>query len=218
MKGNGSTTRMSRRSKTVWLSLLAAMTGVSGALLALEGGPAPRFDGLTLPALAAATGPVSMEVVLAPRQPLDRARWQGIVIEQSGSPFGTAASIDQEHKARNLRGLGYHFVIGNGNGLSDGEIHVGYRWLEQQAGAHTGGPDADWYNQHAIGICLVGNGDRRSFTDAQMSRLVELVGVLARDLGIPPERIVFASDVSPSGGPGRLFPAAAFREQVDARR
>lgn len=194
------------------------MTTVTALLLALDRGTASRLDGLALPALVATSGTASLEAVFATRQPVEEGRWQAIVIDHSGSPFGTPASLEQEHRARNLRGLGFHFVVGNGNGLGDGEIHAGYRWLDQAAGAHTAGPEGEWYNRHAIGICVVGDGDRRAFTDAQMARLVDLVTALAREYNIPPDKIVLHNDVASTSGPGRFFPSASFREQVDAWR
>jgi N-acetylmuramoyl-L-alanine amidase len=147
---------------------------------------------------------------------LDRGRWKSIVIHASGSPVGNPASISAGQKAMHLSGLGYQFVIGNGRGMDDGELHVGYRWLDQLSGAHAAGPQADWYNDHSIGICLVGNGDRQPFTDAQVRRLVRLVQTLARELDIPQDRILLHSDLVRADDPGRFFPAAAFREQLAA--
>jgi len=202
----------------VWVCLLASMTIGGGLLRLLDGGPAPRLDGLALPALAAAGGSQPIEVIYHTRQPLDRQRWQAIVIDHSGTPGGTPASIARQHKARHLSGLGYHFVIGNGAGIDDGQLHVGYRWLDQLPGAHTGGPDGDWYNRHAIGICLIGDGDRSQFTRAQITRLAQLVASLMQELGIPDDRIVLHRSVAPTTAPGALFPEAEFRELVALAR
>jgi hypothetical protein len=206
------------RSKIVWGTLLGAMTGVGGLLAVLQGGPMPRLDGLSLPALVAAAGPSSVDVVFNTRTPLDHQRWQSIVIHHSGSPVGGPAEIEARHKAQNFKGLGYHFVIGNGNGLEDGLIYVGYRWLDQLPGAHASGSEGDWYNRHAIAICLVGDGQRRTFTDAQMRRLVQLVSSLARELNIPQDKIVLQSDIADVDDPGQFFPAAALRQQLASLR
>lgn len=207
-----------RRSKVVWASLAGSMTAVTALLLALDGGTGARLDGFALPALAATTGTTSIEAVFDTREPVEPGRWQAIIIDHSGAAYGTPASIDEQHRALGLRGLGSDFVIGNGNGMSDGEVHVGYRWLTQQPGAHTAGADGEWYNRHAIGITLVGDGSRRPFTDAQMKRLLDLVSALASEYDIPPQRVVLHGDVAPVAGPGRYFPGAAFREQVDSWR
>lgn len=217
-KAANAQTRVGRRAKLVWASLVGSMTAVTALLLVLDRGVPTRMDGLALPAMAATRSSVSIEAVFQTRVPVTEGRWLAIVIDHTGSPFGTPQSIDEEHKAMGLRGLGFDFVIGNGQGMGDGEIHVSERWLEQQPGAHTAGPDGDWYNRNAIGIALVGDGSRRAFSDAQITRLRDLLSALSREYGIPPERIVLHSDVAPVAGPGRYFPAAALREQVDSWR
>ena len=210
--------KMGRRAKVVWASLVGSMTAVTALLMALDHGAPTRLDGLSLPAMAVTQSSVSIEAVFQTRVPVEADQWLAIVIDHTGDPFGTPASIDAAHRAMGLRGLGADFVIGNGQGMGDGEIHVSERWLEQQPGAHTAGPDGDWYNRHAIGITLVGDGTRRGFSQIQMTRLLDLVSALAREYDIPPERIVLHSDVAPVAGPGRYFPAASLREQVDSWR
>lgn len=206
---------ISRRAGMVWGVLVGAMTCSASLLMALDRGAAPRMDGLTLAPLMASAGVTpSIEAVLQTRAPLDHERWQAIVIHHSGSPVGKPATIDADHRRLNLKGLGYHFVIGNGEGMEDGEVHVGYRWMDQVPGAHAAGDNAEWYNLHSIGICLVGDGDRGAFTDEQLRRLLDLVNALAREFKIPRDRIYLHSDIAPTNDPGRLFPAALFREQV----
>jgi N-acetylmuramoyl-L-alanine amidase len=131
---------------------------------------------------------------------------------------GTPESLDDQARAAGLKGLGYHFVIGNGNGMDDGRIHVGSRWLNQLPGAHAAGRDADWHNQHSIAICLVGDGNRGQFTETQMRRLVQLVDTLTRELNIPRDKVLLHSVIARTTDPGRLFPEAAFREELAARR
>ncbi|MBX3360994.1 MAG: N-acetylmuramoyl-L-alanine amidase [Phycisphaeraceae bacterium] len=214
-KGQGrSAPALSTRTRVVWGSLVASMTVVSGLLWVMDGAKAPRVDGWSMPALAQASAPSSIESVFATRAAMERGRWTSIVIHHSGSTVGSAQTIEAQHLAMNLKGLGHHFVIGNGRGAPDGQIHVGFRWLDQLPGAHVGGPNAETLNRESIGICLVGNGDRSPFTQAQVQRLVELVNALANELAIPADRIYLHSDVARTSDPGRLFPAAAFREQV----
>jgi len=207
---------LSRRTRTVWAALAVAMSVVGLGLGALQGGGVgSRSDGMTVVPLIATPGAGSnIESVLRTRAELDGGRWQGIVIHASGSRHGSPETLEAEHRAMNLRGLGYHFVIGNGRGMDDGEVHVGWRWLDQLPGAHAAGDDAAWYNHHAVAICVVGDGDRGSFTEAQMRRLVQLSALLARELGIPEDRVVLHSDIAPVQSPGRAFPVAAFREQL----
>jgi N-acetyl-anhydromuramyl-L-alanine amidase AmpD len=110
--------------------------------------------------------------------------------------------------------LGYHFVIGNGNGMDDGQLAVGRRWLDQLPGAHAAGASADWYNRHSIGICLVGDGNRNAFTPAQVRRLVQLVDALCHEFKIPPNKVLLHSQICNTDDPGRLFPEAVLTAQL----
>ncbi len=198
------------RVKAVWISFLGAMTVLGGVLLAIDGRPSPRTDGLSLSPLAAATtigATRGSDPLTQTRVPLDKARWQAIVIHHSGAPKGDPAMIEAEHESRQFKGLGHHFIIGNGAGMDDGQVHIGFRWLDQQPGAHAAGPNGDWYNQHAISICLVGDGNRRGFTQTQLQQLQTLVESLRRQLGLPADRVLLHSDVAPGvSDPGKLFP------------
>ncbi|MBX3402833.1 MAG: N-acetylmuramoyl-L-alanine amidase [Phycisphaeraceae bacterium] len=216
-QGESAASAAGRRAKVVWVSFLASMTLVGGVLMLLDGGAVPQ-TGLSLPPLAAAAGvnaPDGRSVIFQTRKPLDPSRWKAIVIHHSGSLSGSPESIEREHEARSLRGLGHHLIIGNGRGMSDGEVHMGYRWLDQLPGAHAAGPDGDWYNHHAISICLVGDGTRRPFTPAQIRELRELTAAMCRELGIPPERVLLHSQVARVDDPGHLFPATALSAAGD---
>ena len=202
------------RSRLVWGAFAGAMTLVGGTLWALQGAPAPRLDGLTLPPLVAASGPSSEESALRTRVPLVRGHWTSIVIHHSGSIHATPAALEAQHRAANLDGLGYHFVIGNGRGMGDGEVHVGYRWLDQLNGAHVAQPLGDQFNRTSIGICLVGDGRRRGFTDQQIARVVGIVNQLRDRLDIPADQVFLHSDLARVEDPGRFFPSGAFREQI----
>ncbi len=217
-KGGGSRRRPSRRTGVVWGALVASMTGVGGLLFALHGGPGLELDGRSLPTLMATTGPDTVESILNTEKPIESGRWQAIVIHDSGSPYGTAASLDEQARRMGLKGLGHHFVIGSGNGLSDGEIFIGARWRYQSHGAHAAGKDADWFNMNAIGICLVGDGDRERFTPTQLRRLSQVVSTLCRDLNIPADRVYLHSQIAPTTSPGRLFSETAFREGLTIAR
>ena len=208
---------MSRRARVVWGALVASMTVVGGGLLLLDKGPVASAEGLSLTPLMSTTSGESIEAIFAKPRVLDRARWQAIVIHDSGSPMGTPASLDAAARAANLRGMGYHFVIGNGNGLSDGQLHVGGRWLDQAAGAHAAGNRADWFNRYSIGVCLVGDGNRGQFTAAQMRELVQLTDALCREFKIPANRVYLHSQIAPVDDPGRMFPEALLRSQLPKR-
>lgn len=164
-------------------------------------------------------GKTAADPVFNTSAPLDHERWTSIVIHDLGSLSGDPDAIHRQHLSYGYQGLGYHFVIGNGNGMSDGVIHAGYRWNEQLPGAHTAGNNADYHNQHSIGVCLVGNGERRPFTDRQMASLANLIQRLQRELDIPSSRVYLhrdvAEDANPSvTSPGRFFARSQLLDQL----
>jgi hypothetical protein len=206
------------RPATVWMSLVAAMTVVGGMLYFVSQRPTVSADGVAILPLMATTGPSSVEVVLNTRKPLLASQWKSIVIHDSGSPVGSQSSLDQQAREAGLRGIGYHFVIGNGNGMGDGELFVTDRWLSQQRGAHVAGSRGNDLNKQSIGICLVGDGDRQKFSKAQIARLVQLLDTLQRELDVNGERVYLHSDVAAVSSPGKLFPAVEVRRMLAANR
>lgn len=208
----------SRRTQIVWAIFLGAMTVVTG-LLALTRSDIRSGFLLTSVDVVGGGQAAANDPVFRTDTPLDRKRWTSIVIHHSGEPAGDADSVARAQQRQNIKGLGYHFLIGNGNGLGDGVVHVGFRWDRQLPGAHVQGASAlaDGYNQHAIGICLIGNGDRRAFTDRQMTELANLVQRLQRELGIPADHVYLHRDLaSGTSSPGTYFAAASFQEQLVA--
>ncbi len=144
---------------------------------------------------------------------LENSQWKGIVIHDLGEPAATMQSIHRRHIQNGYQGLGYHFVIGNGNGLGDGDVHVGYRWTNQLPGAHVVGDSGTFHNQHSIAICLVGDGDRRPFTEDQMKNLVRLVQRLQHRLEISPDAVFLHRELAVNvESPGRFFAAAELQE------
>lgn len=158
--------------------------------------------------------PVIPPVEPEPPQPNPGLRngWQYIVIHHSASPSGNAASFDRMHKKKGWDGLAYHFVINNGKGGADGKLEVGQRWWKQKHGAHAGGiqgitgDERNEYNEFGIGICLVGNLDKKPPTRAQLKTLAHLLKKLQAEFSIPEENIVGHRHVKSTACPGRHFP------------
>ncbi|MBZ0170922.1 MAG: N-acetylmuramoyl-L-alanine amidase, partial [Phycisphaerales bacterium] len=203
------------RTRIVWVSFAAAMTLVTGGLFVLGGRAAGPRTGRTVTPLASVNAAAGIESIFDTRAEIEPGRWDAIVIHDTGLPSGSPASIDATHRASGLAGLGYHFVIGNGVQMGDGEIHAGFRWIDQNPGAHVAGPAGSGWNQNSIGVALVGNGDRRPFTQTQTDRLAGLVAELARRLEIPADRIYLHSDIASVSSPGRYFPASVLDRVVD---
>jgi len=178
--------------------------------------PAPSFDGpnvlpksaagsaKTQASVSAPSGPGAWRPKVAPRD------WQYIVIHHSATPSGSMAFFDKEHKAKGWDGVGYHFVIGNGTETGDGQVEVTPRWPMQKWGAHAKTLD-NRFNEHGIGICLVGNFDVERPSPKQMQNLSRLVAFLMQTYHIPPQNVVGHRDTKPTDCPGRYVNMTAVR-------
>jgi len=210
--------RVTRRTRIVWSAFAAAMTVVTGLLIVSDGrgpnGNSAAFPSGFMAATPTVVGRPPANPIMPREASLDQTRWRGILIHHSGAPAGSAETIERQHLGFGYASLGYHFVIGNGHGMNDGVVHVGPRWNRQEPGAHAAGAEGAWLNEHAIGICLVGNGDRRRFTDRQIRELVSLVRRLQDELDIPASAVRLHADVAAVTSPGRHFPVAEFEAQL----
>jgi len=146
--------------------------------------------------------------------------WQYIVIHHSATESGSVKSIHKEHRLRidaegnPWLGIGYHFVIGNGDGMKDGLVEPTFRWNEQIHGAHSGHAV---FNARGIGICLVGNFENTPPTKAQLKSVRELVQVLAVRHGIPRENLLGHAAVKATACPGKLCPLKEIRRVIPER-
>jgi hypothetical protein len=151
-----------------------------------------------------------------PWRPAVAARdWQYIVIHHTATTAGSVESINAAHlknKDKNGNpwlGIGYHFVIGNGDGMADGAIEPTFRWRTQIQGAHAGSTNKD-YNERGVGICLVGNFEKTPPTAAQRKSVKLLVATLKAEYRIPAASVVGHKEIRASATecPGKLFPMA----------
>ena len=106
-------------------------------------------------------------------------------------------------------GLAYHFVIGNGSGMRDGEIQPSERWREQLDGGHL---RSEEQNKIALGICLVGNFDDHKPTEKQMQSLNALVRALMKRCNVPASRVKTHQQINivRTECPGSKFPSKSF--------
>lgn len=117
-------------------------------------------------------------------------RWDSIVIHHSASDTSTPQGMEDWHvNGRGWDALGYHFVIGNGVKYGDGRVYVGERWTKQMHGAHCKTP-GNHYNNHGIGICLIGDFRSSRPTAAQMASLSKLTQFLMGQCGVSKGRIL----------------------------
>lgn len=176
---------------------------------------APEFDNVPeeIPLNPIATNPWRPGVT--PRD------WKYIVLHHTASDSGSVESIHHIHlknkdrSGRHWLGIGYHFVIGNGQGMDDGEVEPTFRWKQQMAGAHAG---VNEYNQRGVGIVLVGNFEKSTPTPRQLKSVKELVKTLAREYAIDAEHVIGHGDVKATECPGQFFPLSNVRASVAAVR
>lgn len=169
------------------------------------------FAAITVGSAQASAQANDLRAVLAHRAA--PRRWRTIVLHHSATPGGSPEAFESWHRDRRgfRLGMAYHFVIGNGRGMGDGEIRAGSRWRLQQQGAHvawrlrdaSGASVAD----HSIGICLVGNFERSQPTRAQLASLRKLVRALRVRYGIDARAVQGHGDVHPghTACPGRAL-------------
>lgn len=135
-------------------------------------------------------------------------RWKHIVVHHSATSSGTIKGMDEYHsKVRHMEnGLAYHFVIGNGRGMPDGDIGVGHRWEEQLHGGHLA---SESLNEISLGICLVGNFEKTRPTSAQMESLASLTHYLMKrcSLGVSAVQTHQQINTVYTRCPGKLFPS-----------
>ena len=141
--------------------------------------------------------------------------WKFIVVHHSATASGNANRFDYFHRrVRHMeRGMAYHFLIGNGRGLSDGTIQPGSRWLLQQPGGHV---QSEQMNEIAIGICLVGDYDKAPPTPKQMQSLVGLIRYLQGKFRVPRSRVIGHREVKSAHTrcPGKYVSLGALRKSL----
>jgi len=184
--------RLSRKA-TLLLMVIAAGSMIGCTQGELAGLPIHELD---LGSRSPVAGPRRAAGVPV-EQPVRGAReWHYIVIHHSATAGGNADVFDRLHRSPRFGfdELGYHFVITNGDGGTDGQVEVGPRWVKQKWGAHTGGTPGNEYNNCGIGVCLVGDFSTHMPTEAQLASLRRLVLQLSAAYSIPPQNIIAHRD------------------------
>jgi hypothetical protein len=202
-------------------AILVLVSGVSGDHLTSpepHAASAAHLPWLVPPAarlLAAAAAGDDLATAIQPSCDL-QPRWDYIVIHHSATPRGSASAFHEDHlhdRGWN-NGLGYHFVIGNGQGSPDGAVEAGPRWLQQMTGAHCSTTD-NRYNEHGIGICLVGNFEVDHPTAAQLDTLERLVRLLCWACNITLEDVRVHGDLKSTLCPGKNFSLQDFMARLE---
>lgn len=173
---------------------LRKINGIRGSLIKIG-------QKLRIPSTAAVLGNV---ISVTNRIKVNRKKWKYIVAHHSATSQGSAKSFDQVDRRHGMKnGLAYHFVIGNGKGTPDGVIEIGARWKNQLHGGHV----SKWeFNNHGIGICLVGNFENSHPSTKQLSSFRKLVTYLGGDLLDNKYTFKVHKEINATLCPGRYFP------------
>jgi len=108
---------------------------------------------------------------------------ESIIVHHSASRFGCARIIDEWHRGRGWRMIGYHAVIGNGRpftgkdylGAYDGLIELGRPHdFDSEIEPHERGAHAAalGLNSRTLGVCVIGSG-MKDYTAPQLRALVD---------------------------------------------
>jgi LysM repeat protein len=168
-------------------------------------------------AVAAASRRILPATVLAEVDDVSVApgRWKNIVIHHSATKEGSGKGMDRYHREeRHMEnGLAYHFVIGNGHGMRDGEIYIGGRWTGQLDGGHLAIPAL---NANSLGICLVGDFSKSRPTARQLDSLEALCRALMRKTRVTRENVTTHRLIHPKHTqcPGQYFPTQTFSKRL----
>lgn len=191
-----------------------------GQRLVIPGAPPAALAKVPAPASGAAAANAVLAPVIAASRGLriTPGRWTHIVVHHSGVEAGNAKAYDGAHRRRGMEnGLAYHFVIGNGRDSGEGVIEVGPRWKRQLYGGHV---RSAAMNEHGIGICLVGNFEKRVPSKRQLDSLYALIDHL-RGPGLPGSGKAKVTvhrwvDRNHTVCPGRKFPYAELKKRYGA--
>jgi len=144
-----------------------------------------------------------------------RGRWKNIVYHHSATSSGSVKGMDEYHReTRHMEnGLAYHFVIGNGKGMPDGQIVAGNRWDKQLAGGHLA---SESLNRISLGICLVGNFEKSKPTRAQLKSLAALTNYLMARCRLSLGAVKTHQQINTvyTACPGKRFPIKTVKEML----
>lgn len=179
----------------------------------------PSDGGASPPTAKRDTADVLAPVLAASRGlRITPGRWTHLVVHHSGIEAGNAKAYDGAHRRRGMEnGLAYHFVIGNGQDSGDGQIEVGPRWRGQIYGGHV---RSEAMNEHGLGVCLVGNFEKRVPGKRQLASLHALLEWLRGD-GLPGAAVPKVTvhrwvDRNHTVCPGKKFPYADLKRRYGA--
>ena len=199
------------RHMAVFVSLIATVA-LTVLLLALLEAP-PLSDTAWRSLMAADGSPESLAEVFGTRVPVTPGRWRYVYVHHSHTAGGEATTLSPPGGQPGLSApFADHFVIGNGQGLNDGEVQMTQAWNRQSA--ITLPPKGATVSAGCVSICLVGDFTNAPPTAAQQQALAALVSELQGQLNIPAKAVFAHPEVNTTAGLGRRFPLGSFRNHL----
>ena len=187
-----------KRVAVVLTSLVATLTVSAGLLLLAEGAP-----------LTATPQMLGRPQVAETQVPLQVGAWNYIIVYESGTLVGDAASLAEGRlqggpgsPSATRPGANFHFVVDGSRGV-DGELKYGSAWQRQESGApYAGWPDVSYYHyspyNNAVGICLAQDVTHEGISAPQVRTLTDLTRELQRKLNIPASNVLFQWELEPN--------------------
>jgi len=143
--------------------------------------------------------------------------WKYIVVHHSATQAGSVKAFHRFHSKQGYGGIAYHFVIGNGNGMKDGEVQGTFRWKQQISGTHVSVNSWE-HNVFGIGICLVGNLEKSPPTKSQMDALKKLIAKLQKSHSIQSKNIFGHKHVKHDDASGGREQTACPGKKLDLKK
>jgi len=170
--------RMASKNRTVkmWASLVASMTIGAVILMAMDH---QKISGGAF-SLASFQRLETVDNALKSDAGTEKLGWDSIEIIYSRTVGGSIENIALAQGTLTPADADFHFLIGNGDGASDGGIISSHRWNKQISCAD---------NSKTIKIVIVSDGQKVRPTDTQIKRLSKLISTLTRYYRISPKDI-----------------------------
>lgn len=147
-------------------------------------------------------------------------RWSYIVIHHSAGNYGNIEFLQKVHRERQSKdpidAIPYHYIVGNGNGLGVGIVKSDWRKTWHLWGMHLSGNNFN-RNFRGLGICLIGNFEKRDIDPKQYEALVKLTKELMRKYKIPIKNVSGHGYIEKEATkcPGKKFPMKQFLKDIE---
>lgn len=118
-------------------------------------------------------------------------RWERVEVFYSGTKAGNIEQLASLSGLASSDDINFHFIICNGLGGNDGQIHATEKWQNQWSVI----PDHSWYgSSRTIRVCVVADAKSVRPTDSQIKRTEALVDALSHKFSVSPAKIFYPNN------------------------